>query len=248
MEWIKAADSAGEFWEVDDVDIGRFLDPWCDREVLAINTEHIEPWDIQDSWKSVEEAKDDRSLRRWQWTAEEDAMLGQLGKRFNKDWSKLAEYFPSKSIGNIKKRFLNKHDPDQKKINWTAAEDDIIMLLFSKQGCSWTQIAEHLPGRSPDSIKNRFYGTLRKRLPHEDQVKLIRRPKAAKCLLAEEQGGGGKSVWTSCVLDEERVRQMTSDEKLRHIDELSMKVRSLEQNLSSAKQQIELIRATLVRV
>jgi hypothetical protein len=247
MEWIKAADSAGEFWEVDDIDVGSFLDTCCDREPPSINAEPSKPWDIQHKEESVEAKDDDRSLHRWQWTAEEDAMLGQLAKRFNKDWSKLAEYFPSKSIGNIKKRFLNKHDPDQKKISWTAAEDDIIMLLFSKQGCSWTQIAEHLPGRSPDSIKNRFYGTLRKRLPHEDQVKLIRRPKAAKCLLADEHGSV-KPVWNPDVLDEERVRQMTSDEKLRHIDELSVKVRSLEQNLSSAKQQIELLRATLVRM
>mmetsp|Transcript_21791 Transcript_21791/g.39728 ORF Transcript_21791/g.39728 Transcript_21791/m.39728 type:complete len:248 (+) Transcript_21791:1541-2284(+) len=247
MEWIKAADSAGDFWDVDDSDVGNFLDFCCDRETTPIDHEQTDNWQVSDNW-SISESRDDRNVHRWQWTPEEDALLGRLGKKLNKDWTKIAEFFPNKSIGNIKKRFLNKHDPEMKRIGWTAEEDDIIMLLFSKRGCSWTTIAEHLPGRPPDSIKNRFYGTLRKRLPYEEQVKLIRRPRAATSLLAEETSSRKTKQSEQPSLDEESLRKMTSEEKLKRIEELSVKVRSLEVNLTSAKQQIERLRATLAGV
>lgn len=244
MEWIQAADSAGEFWNVDDSDIGDFLN-FCDgrEETPTVIERSPAEWQVNETW-STSEGRDERGLQRWQWTTEEDALLSRLGKKLDKDWTKIAEFFPNKSIGNIKKRFLNKHDPEMKRIGWTEEEDEIIMLLFSKNGCSWTQIAEHLPGRPPDSIKNRFYGTLRKRLPHEDQVKLIRRPRAATSLLSEVASSkpttGGEAT-----LDEESLRRMTAPEKLKRIEELSVKVRSLEDNLTSAKQQIERLRATL---
>lgn len=244
MEWINAADSAGKFWDIEDADVGDFLNFCGEPDTTPTEEGPRDNWQVDEIWGTTSECRDERNLHRWQWTAEEDALLGKMGKKLNKDWPKIAEHFPNKSIGNIKKRFLNKHDPEVKRVGWSADEDEIIMLLFSKRGCSWTQIAEHLPGRPPDSIKNRFYGTLRKRLPHDEQVKLIRRPRAATSLLAEEATPRNSSP-SPLNLDEDSLRKMTSEQKLQKIEALSVKVRSLEDNLTSAKLQIERLRATL---
>ena len=40
--------------------------------------------------------------------------------------------------------------------DWTADEDRTIMSSVSELGQKWTQIAERLPGREANSIKNHF--------------------------------------------------------------------------------------------
>lgn len=49
-----------------------------------------------------------------------------------------------------------------KKSNWTVEEDELIFLLFKKYGSSWSRLAKHFIGRTENSIKNRFYSTVRK--------------------------------------------------------------------------------------
>ena len=46
---------------------------------------------------------------------------------------------------------------------WTAAEDEVIRASVAQFGCKWRQIAAQLPGRSDDSVRNRWG-----RLKHED--------------------------------------------------------------------------------
>ncbi|CAG9331256.1 unnamed protein product [Blepharisma stoltei] len=51
----------------------------------------------------------------------------------------------------------------EKKLNWSKEEDSLIFELYSKYGGNWKKIATFLPGRVPVAIKNRFYGTLKRR-------------------------------------------------------------------------------------
>ena len=46
---------------------------------------------------------------------------------------------------------------------WTAAEDEVIRASVAQWGCKWRKIAAQLPGRSDDSVRNRWG-----RLKHED--------------------------------------------------------------------------------
>ena len=41
-------------------------------------------------------------------------------------------------------------------------EDDLVFKLYLEFGSSWSKIAKYLPGRTENSIKNRFYSTARK--------------------------------------------------------------------------------------
>jgi len=48
-----------------------------------------------------------------------------------------------------------------KKGAWSREEDFVIFKRFSEIGSKWSKIAAELPGRTENSIKNRFYSTLR---------------------------------------------------------------------------------------
>ena len=52
--------------------------------------------------------------------------------------------------------------PSVKKGEWTEDEDALIFQMFQTLGPKWTVIAKCLEGRTDNSIKNRFYSTIRK--------------------------------------------------------------------------------------
>jgi hypothetical protein len=98
------------------------------------------------------------------WTATEDKQLLELVKTFGKNWSLLSKYMPSRNGKQIRDRYLNNLDPLLKKHNFTAEEDRMILELYIKHGACWSRIAKSLEGRTGDTVKNRFYSTLKKRM------------------------------------------------------------------------------------
>mmetsp|Transcript_20862 Transcript_20862/g.38719 ORF Transcript_20862/g.38719 Transcript_20862/m.38719 type:complete len:246 (+) Transcript_20862:586-1323(+) len=240
MNWFAAADSAGEYW--DEQALNELLVGCCEEP----GSFEPPPIEFRELWQipNLAETPQTREVQRWQWTPEEDLLLSRLAKQFNRDWNKIVEFFPNKSLSNIKKRYLNKHSPTIRKSNWTPQEDRVIMSLYAEQGCSWIQIAEHLPGRQPDAIKNRFYGTLRKKLSESEQARLARRPKVTVRPVSKADDDSHDSVPLS-LFNEEDLRMMSPEEKLQRIEELCSKVNSLESFLGQAKKQISKLKATL---
>ena len=62
-----------------------------------------------------------------------------------------------------------------KRGNWTPEEDKLIFRLYHEHGSKWTVIAQFLDGRTENSIKNRFYSTLRKYTQKEKPEEAIPR-------------------------------------------------------------------------
>jgi hypothetical protein len=130
------------------------------------------------SWKKVSEKLVSRSpvqcLHRWTkilqpglkkgpWTQEEDNRLIQWTKREGPcKWSMCAEFITGRSGKQCRERWFNTLNPSVKKGNWSEYEDFLIFKLFKIHGSKWSKIASYFKGRTENSIKNRFYSTLRR--------------------------------------------------------------------------------------
>ena len=130
------------------------------------------------NWKKVSEQMEGRSsiqcLHRWTkilkpglikgpWTLEEDKKLVEwVQKEGAMKWSRAAQYIPGRSGKQCRERWLNNLCPNLKKSNWSDEEDELIFALYKKYGSAWSKIAKHFNGRTENSIKNRFYSTIRR--------------------------------------------------------------------------------------
>ncbi len=130
------------------------------------------------SWKKVAEHIRGRTeiqcLHRWTkilqpglvkgpWTIQEDRKLISWIKEFGpKKWSQCSEFIKGRSDKQCRERWFNCLNPQVKKGNWSSEEDYKIFYLYKKYGSKWAQIANYFEGRSENSVKNRFYSTLRR--------------------------------------------------------------------------------------
>ncbi|KAA8498941.1 Transcriptional activator Myb [Porphyridium purpureum] len=101
--------------------------------------------------------------RRQYWTPEEDELLRTLVASLGPtDWPSLSAKMPGRSSKQCRERWLNHLQPSAHKSAWTAEEDALIAQLHSQHGNKWRLIAQYVPGRSDNDIKNRFHVTLRR--------------------------------------------------------------------------------------
>ena len=97
------------------------------------------------------------------WTYEEDRkLLKWIQSEGPKKWSLCAETISGRSGKQCRERWFNALNPQVKKGEWTIEEDFKIYLLYSQYGGKWSKIALNFPNRTENSIKNRFYSSLRK--------------------------------------------------------------------------------------
>ncbi|CAG9317666.1 unnamed protein product [Blepharisma stoltei] len=97
------------------------------------------------------------------WSAQEDKQLREwIEKEGPTGWSNCAQRIPGRSGKQCRERWFNILNPAVKKGNWTAEDDGKIFQMYKLYGPKWTLIAKSLPGRTENSIKNRFYSTTRK--------------------------------------------------------------------------------------
>ncbi|XP_062208321.1 transcription factor MYB62-like [Phragmites australis] len=99
---------------------------------------------------------DEIELRRGPWTLEEDNLLmNYIACHGEGRWNLLARCSGLKRTGkSCRLRWLNYLKPDIKRGNLTPEEQLLILELHSKWGNRWSRIAQHLPGRTDNEIKN----------------------------------------------------------------------------------------------
>ena len=119
------------------------------------------------------------SLIKGSWTREEDQKIIEFVKaNGTKSWSKLSTTLPGRIGKQCRERWKNHLNPDVNRDPWSPEEDQILIQLHSELGNQWVKIAEHLPGRSDNSIKNRWNSTLKKKI--EADLLGIPRPKRGR--------------------------------------------------------------------
>ena len=130
------------------------------------------------NWRPISEYVPGRSpiqcLHRWtkilkpglvkgSWTKEEDlALEAWVTSKGPYKWAQCSKKIPGRNGKQCRERWCNNLDPDVIKGKWSVEEDTSIFNMFQSQGPKWAYIAKFLPGRTENSIKNRFYSTIRK--------------------------------------------------------------------------------------
>ncbi|XP_031265736.1 transcription factor MYB62-like [Pistacia vera] len=101
-------------------------------------------------------SEEDSELRRGPWTLEEDTLLTRYISHHGEGrWNMLAKCAGLKRTGkSCRLRWLNYLKPDIKRGNLTPQEQLLILELHSKWGNRWSKIAQCLPGRTDNEIKN----------------------------------------------------------------------------------------------
>lgn len=118
-----------------------------------------------DSLESMDDRHHASTTRcsRGPWKLEEDRLLAELVKRYGPcHWSAIAAHFPNRTGKQARERWTNQLNPKLKKKNWSAEEDYTILFLRTQLGNKWSAIAGMLPGRTDNSVKNRFNSTLQR--------------------------------------------------------------------------------------
>ena len=72
-------------------------------------------------------------------------------------WKDIVSQVPGRTGESIRGRYVNYLDPSLKNTKWTKEEDDILFENQRKVGNKWAEIRKLLPGRSDNSIKNRYH-------------------------------------------------------------------------------------------
>ncbi|XP_044487443.1 transcription factor MYB35-like [Mangifera indica] len=109
---------------------------------------------------------DKLNVKKGIWTAEEDAkILAYVSKHGAGNWTSVPKRAGLRRCGkSCRLRWTNYLRPDLKHENFTPQEEELIVRLHAAIGSRWSIIAQQLPGRTDNDVKNYWNTKLRKKL------------------------------------------------------------------------------------
>ena len=108
--------------------------------------------------------KQEPAYRKSPWKPNEDELLRTaVMKHGSGSWSSVAAMVPGRVPKQCRERWVNILSPSITKKKWTEEEDRKILELFYTYGPRWAFIAQRIPGRNDNQVKNRWNSNLKKR-------------------------------------------------------------------------------------
>jgi hypothetical protein len=99
-------------------------------------------------------------------TSEEDRTLRGLVSEFGIScWGTIAQCMPGRTARQCRDRYKNYLLDSLTPVPWTKEDDAKIRQKYVELGPKWVEIAKHLPGRSGNSVKNRWNRHIAKEIP-----------------------------------------------------------------------------------
>ncbi|XP_073307604.1 transcription factor MYB108-like [Primulina huaijiensis] len=159
--------------------------------------------------QSAEEEMAD--LRRGPWTVEEDfTLMNYIARHGEGRWNSLSRCAGLNRTGkSCRLRWLNYLRPDVRRGNITLEEQLLILELHSRWGNRWSKIAQHLPGRTDNEIKNYWRTRVQKHAKQlkcdvnskqfKDTMRYLWMPRLVERIKAQAatSGGGGSTAVAS---------------------------------------------------
>ncbi|KAF1327206.1 Myb domain protein 3r-5, partial [Globisporangium splendens] len=119
------------------------------------------------------------TVQRQRWVPAEDAKILELVTRYGtRRWTIVASYIRGRTAKQCRERWYYQLDPEINKAPWTSEEEVILVAMHAEFGNSWTKIAEKLPGRTDNAVKNHF-SCMKRKLEQQPEVEGKRRATAS---------------------------------------------------------------------
>ncbi|VVA97236.1 unnamed protein product [Arabis nemorensis] len=104
-------------------------------------------------------------LKKGPWTSTEDGILiNYVRKHGEGNWNAVQRHTSLARCGkSCRLRWANHLRPNLKKGAFSQEEEQLIVEMHAKMGNKWAQMAEHLPGRTDNEIKNYWNTRIKRR-------------------------------------------------------------------------------------
>ncbi|XP_019431174.1 PREDICTED: transcription factor MYB108-like isoform X2 [Lupinus angustifolius] len=113
-------------------------------------------------------SEEEMDFRRGPWTVDEDlSLINFIANHGEGRWNTLARSAGLKRTGkSCRLRWLNYLHPDVRRGHITLEEQLLILELHNQWGNRWSKIAQYLPGRTDNEIKNYWRTRVQKHAKH----------------------------------------------------------------------------------